>query len=280
MKKAKFRNVRVYKSGGYPEPFSRTKLQRSLKRAGLPKRQCDYISEKISREVHEGQKTRDIYRKALKLINQSSHVAAVHYSLKRALFELGPTGHHFETFVARYFEELGYTTSTCQTLQGQFVTHEVDVVASLPGKKYYVECKFHNHVGIKNDIKIALYVKARWDDLKNGPEGKTLTGFHLASNTAFTQDALTYAKGTGLQLLGVNAPENLSFLEQIKQLRLYPITSLRRINKYYKTKLLERNIVLAKDLQHYRSLLLQWGMTVSDFDRLMNEVELLMKRSV
>jgi hypothetical protein len=279
MKKAKFRPIKIYKSGGYPESFSRDKLQRSLQRSGLPKKQCSDISDRICQEIHEGQKTRDIYRKALKLINKSSHVAAVHYSLKRALFELGPSGHPFETYVARYFEELGYSTSTRQNIRGQFVNHEVDVVAGLPGKKYFIECKFHNHVGIKNDIKVALYVKARWDDLKNGPDGKTLTGFYLASNTAFTRDALTYSIGTGLKLLGVNAPDEHSFLDQIKQLKLYPITSLKRINRIFKLKLLEKDIVLAKDLVHYQDQLHEWGMPEDDIRQLMNEVQLLLRRN-
>lgn len=280
MKNSRFKKVNVFKAGGYPEPFSRHKLNRSLKRAGLPHKQCEYISDKISREVHEGQKTRDIYRKALKLINESSHVAAVHYSLKRAIFDLGPSGHHFEILVARYFEEMGYETKTCQTIPGQWVNHEVDVIATRPGKKYFVECKFHNHVGIKNDIKIALYVKARWDDLKNGPEGKTLTGFHLASNTTFTKDALAYAKGTGLNLLGVNAPEECSFLDQIKNLNLYPITSLKRLSKMIKLQLLEKNIVLAKELREYRTLLMRLGMTEVDYEELMLELDQLLKRKL
>ncbi len=280
MKNSKFKKVNVFKAGGYREPFSRNKLQRSLKRSGLPHRQCQYISDKISREVHEGQKTRDIYRKALKLINESSHVAAVHYSLKRAIFDLGPSGHHFEIFVARYFEEMGYETKTCQTIPGQWVTHEVDVIATRPGKKYFVECTFHNHAGIKNDIKIALYVKARWDDLKNGPDGKTLSGFHLASNTTFTKDALAYAKGTGLNLLGVNAPEECSFLDQIKNLNLYPITSLKRLSKMMKLQLLEKNIVLAKELREHRSILLRLGMTEVDYEQLMLELDQLLKRNI
>ena len=92
MKKTKFRPIKIYKSSGYPESFSRTKLKRSLQHSGLTKKQCEDISDRICQEIHEGEKTRDIYRKALKLINQSSHLAAVHYSLKRALFDLGPSG--------------------------------------------------------------------------------------------------------------------------------------------------------------------------------------------
>ena len=64
-------------------------------------------------------------------------------------------------------------------------------------KNTLIECKSHNRFGIKNDIKTALYVKARWDDLKEGPDGKKVESFVLASNTSFTKDALVYAEGTG-----------------------------------------------------------------------------------
>lgn len=274
------RNFRIYKSHGGTESFSRSKLFRSLKRSGLPNSQCQQITDKVARELYEGARTKDIYKKALQLVKATSPVAAVQYSLKKSILELGPTGHHFETFVSRYFEELGFSVETCRTVKGLYVNHEVDVIAVKNGRKYFVECKFHNRVGIKNDIKIALYVKARWDDLRTGPEGKNLAGFYLASNTAFSTDALAYAKGTGLSLLGVNAPEERSFLEEIKAMHLYPITSLRRINKIIRNELLARNILLARDLINQRSLLLRLGMSMEEYQILLEEIELLKESKI
>ena len=270
-------NVQIYKSHGGLEKFSNKKLYASLRHSGLPHKQSQIITEQVAREVSEGSKTRDIYRKTLKLVNQSSHLAAVPYSLKRALFDLGPSGHNFEAFVAKYFEEIGYQTKTCQTLKGRLVNHEIDVVGVKNGKRVFVECKFHNRVGIKNDIKIALYVKARWDDLKQGIEGKSLSAYYLASNTAFTLDAITYAEGTGLNLLGVNAPTNKPFVEEIKSLHLYPITSLKRLNSKMKKELLLRNIILAKELPGQLSLLQKLGLRDNEVDPLLAEIELLNK---
>lgn len=267
------RNFHVTKSHGGREAFSRRKLYTSLQRSGLPRKQCELIADKVAREVGEGSKTKDIFHKTLRLVKQTSPVAAVHYSLKRAIFELGPTGHYFEAFVAKYFVALGYSTKTCQTLRGRLVNHEVDVVAIKKGAKLFVECKFHNRVGIKNDIKIALYVKARWDDLKEGKDGAGLTGFCLASNTAFSLDALVYAKGSGLHLLGVNAPPEKSFLDEIKALHLYPITSLRSLTKIIKNQLLEKNIILAIELPSQINLLFQMGMQETQIDQLLAEIE-------
>jgi hypothetical protein len=270
-------NFQIYKSHGGLEKFSNNKLYTSLRHSGLPHKQSQIITEQVAREVSEGSKTRDIYRKTLKLVNQSSHLAAVHYSLKRALFDLGPSGHNFEAFVAKYFEEIGYQTKTCQTLKGRLVNHEIDVVGEKNGKRVFVECKFHNRVGIKNDIKIALYVKARWDDLKQGKEGKNLSAYYLASNTAFTLDAITYAEGSGLNLLGVNAPVNKPFVEEIKSLHLYPVTSLKRLNSKMKKELLLRNIILAKELPAQLSLLQKLGLRENEVEPLLAEIELLNK---
>jgi hypothetical protein len=267
--------IHIKKSSGGWENFSKTKLFKSLKRAGLPVRQCQVITNQVTQEIGEGSKTQDIFRKALRLVDETSHVAAVHYSLKKAIFELGPTGYHFESYVGKYFEQLGYKTQTCRTLPGRLVKHEVDVIATKKGKRIFVECKFHNRIGIKNDIKTALYVKARWDDLREGPEGKNLQSFYLASNTVFTEDAITYAQGSGLKLLGVNAPPEFSFLDQVKAMHLYPITSLRRINKWMKQELIDRNILLARELPDHLSLLRKLGMEDSELELLLSEIELL-----
>lgn len=265
----------VYKSNGKIERFSKRKLYSSLKRSGLSSNQSHLITEKVSKEIKEGEKTKNIYKKTLRLVNHDSHEAAAHYSLKRAIFDLGPTGHHFETYVAKYFAELGYKTKTCQTIKGEHVKHEVDVIAERNGRQVFVECKFHNRIGIKNDIKVALYVKARWDDLYNGPEGKNLDGFYLASNTSFSLDAITYAEGTGLKLLGVNAPIGTSFLDEIKSLHLYPITSLRRLSKKIITQLLARNVVLATEIPENLDLLKGFGMDELEIEKLIREIELL-----
>jgi Restriction endonuclease len=274
------KDFKILKSGGYPENFSKRKLFMSLQRAGLPKRQCQTITDKISNEISEGTNTKRIFRKTLTLVNQTSSVAAINYSLKRAIFDLGPTGHHFETFVARYFKQLGYETKTCQSVPGLYVNHEIDVVATKGKTKSFVECKFHNRAGIKNDIKIALYVKARWDDLKNGPNGKNLEAFYLATNTAFSSDAITYAAGSGLHLMGVNAPVDKPFIEEIKKLNLYPVTSLRRINKYVKNELLMQNIILARELPGEVPFLRELGLGDDEIKSVLNEVDLLLEKKL
>ena len=272
------KQFKILKASGYPEAFSKEKLKLSLERTGLPKKECDHICDKVSQQIAEGSNTRDIFKKTLKLVRATSPIATVHYSLKKSLFELGPEGHHFETFVSKYFEEIGYKTDTRKILKGKFVSHEIDVIAEMNEKEHFTECKFHNHAGLKNDIKISLYVKARWDDLKDGPQGKKLKKFSIASNTAFTDDAITYANGTGLHLLGINMPEGDSFLDKIKKLKLYPITSLRYLPKTYKKIFLNNNIILARDVGQNTHRLFELGMNQNDINILLKEIEMLTSR--
>lgn len=275
----KKKNINIIKSSGLPEKFSPIKLHNSLKQSGLSPSKSKSIVEEVTRHVKSGTSTKDIYRKAFKLINQESTLAAVHYSLKRAILEMGPSGYAFEHFVARYFAELGFETQVGVTLQGKYVTHEIDVIAQTPSEKIFVECKFHNTIGKKNDIKTALYVKARWDDLKEGPVGEDLVAFYLASNTSFTKDVLQYAEGTGLKLLGVNAPTDESFIDKIRRYKLYPVTSIRRIKKYIKDALIENDVLTCKELLHQEKLLYQLGLKEHEIDLIFKDIHYLLERN-
>lgn len=268
----------IYKSNGGIEPFSRKKLLKSLERSGLSKEKCHRIANQIVREIRHGDNTQNIYQKALKLVNRESHYAAVQYSLKKAIFELGPTGLYFEKYVARYFNAIGFYTEIGHIIQGQWVNHEVDIRAIKDKEMFYVECKFHNKLSIKNDIKTALYVKSRWDDLKKGPEGKNLSGFYLASNTSFSKDAIRYSEGTGLRLLGVNAPSEKPFIEEIKEMQLYPVTSLKRLPRHIKNYFLSKDIILAEEVVSQIKTLEKFGLSEEEIEAVIYEIELLTRK--
>lgn len=271
------RKPHIIKSSGDLELFSASKLERSLKRTGLGPKECRQIAKEVKDSVVSGTSTREIYKHTFKLLKKRSTVAATHYSLKKAILELGPTGYEFEYFASKYFENLGFKTYVGIILQGEFVRHEVDIVGSRTNYQIYAECKFHNNIGHSNDIKIPLYVKARWDDLKNGPDGKYLREFYLISNTTFSKDAILYAEGVGLKLLGVNAPVDESFLDKIKKHKLFPITSLKRLKKIYCQELLSKKIILCKELLKEESFLLRMGMSQDEVHSLFNDINKILK---
>lgn len=262
----------IVKSTGNLEIFSAKKLQKSIERTGLQPKISKKISHNVSKKIMPGCNTREIYKHTIQLINKESPIAAVHYSLKKSLQELGPTGYEFELFVSKYFEAIGFETQVGVIVAGKFVKHEVDVVAKKSKYLIYTECKFHNNPARKNDIKTVLYVKARWDDLKSGPQGSNLREFYLATNTVFTTDALIYSKGTRLKLLGVNAPEDESFLDKIKRYKLYPITSLKRLKFRHRHQLLANKIILCKDLLNERNFLIDIGLSDKEITNLFNDI--------
>ncbi len=269
---------KIVKSSGETQPFSMKKLKRSFERCGLKPRDCETVIEKLKPNLKEGMTTKNIYSKAYRLLHKTSPLAAVHYSLKRALFELGPTGYNFEDFMAKYAQELGYATEVRKILQGEAVSHEVDVIAHKKKTSVLMECKFHNHQGKKNDIKLVLYVKARFDDLKNGSHPYHFNELWIASNTSFTTDAIKFADFHEIQLLGTNSPKDENLLAQIERFKLYPITSLKRLKAAQIHTLLGRGIFLVKELVNEPDAMRRAGMDDHEIARLYPDIFLLLGR--
>lgn len=98
----------------------------------------------------------------------------------------------------------------------------------------------------------------------------------IVSNTSFTADAIAYAKGTGLHLLGVNAPEEESFLDKIEKYKLYPITSLKSLKKIYCQELIREKIILCSDLLNEKAILVRIGMTEEEIKNVFKDINKIM----
>lgn len=122
-------HVLVTKADGGSEFFKVEKLRRSLRRAGANQSEVSEIVASIEKILHDGILTQEIYRQAFALLRDSKPPAATRYSLRRALFGLGPTGFPFEQFLGKLFEKDGYTTNTGIMLAGNCADHEIDVAA-------------------------------------------------------------------------------------------------------------------------------------------------------
>src|SRR5690606_23945604 len=108
-------------------------------------------------KLYDGIPTGKIYRLAFELLKKESLKAAGRYSLKNAIMEMGPTGFPFEKFAGKLFETMGYEVQTGIILQGQCVTHEVDVIARKSGEMLMIECKFHSDDFTKSSVQVPLY---------------------------------------------------------------------------------------------------------------------------
>jgi hypothetical protein len=270
--------ILIRKTDGTTEPFNEVKLMQSLARAGAKPSTVNEIVASVVKDMREGMTTTDIYRQAFQLLKNHSEKIAVKYSIRRALSELGPDGFPFEKFVARVFKMWGYETVTDQMLMGTCVQHEVDVVAWKGSELAMVEAKFHNEIGLKSDLKVVLYVKARFDDLsgsvfKYGGKERKLTERWLITNTKFTDRAVTYGTCQHLNLVGWNYPSHNSLHTLIEANSLHPITCITSLTNQEKKDLIGRNVLVCIDLIASEHFLHDIGVKPDRFEKIIAEAK-------
>jgi hypothetical protein len=270
----------IKKSSGALEPFSIEKFRRSLSKAGVP----NDIIEKLSNEILNTpgiHTTRDIYAFAYDYLKKTQKPLAARYNLKHALYELGPEGFAFERFVAQLFRWQNYTTLLDQILAGKCVEHEIDIVLARDGKRKMVECKFHNMPGTKSDVKVPLYIQARYEDIRTSSM-KNSDSFDkavLITNTQFTSQAIHYGECVGIELIGWAYPEKGNIADLITMLNAHPITVLSELTPHQKKRLIERGIFFCKDLIAKPHLLAEFGLDKSHIISIHNECEALEKKT-
>jgi hypothetical protein len=243
-------NVLITKADGEQEPFDPAKLETSLEHVGASPTARARITARVLHELKPGMTTEEIYRRAFDILRKDESLPiAARYSIKRAVFELGPSGFPFEQFLAEVLRAHGWNTRTGVALTGRCAPHEVDVLAEKRGRRVGIEAKFHNEPGGKTDIKDALYVHARYEDLKNSPEASSrVDEGWLVTNTRFTRNAIRYAQCSNLTLMGWDYPRGRNLLTLIESARVHPLTCLTTLSDGEKRRLLERRIVLCKTI--------------------------------
>src|SRR6185436_6348244 len=100
--------VLVTKADGQQEVFNPAKLEHSLALAGASTTMRARVTAQIMHQLRPGITTEEIYRHAFELLKkeEASPVAA-RYSVKRAVFDLGPSGFPFEQFLAEVLRAHG-----------------------------------------------------------------------------------------------------------------------------------------------------------------------------
>ncbi len=270
----------ITKANGEKEPFYPEKLYNSLVNSGATLELAEKITSKVSSSLKEGDFTGDIYKRAFDMLRKEKSVVAARYSVKRALLDLGPSGYAFEDFLGEIYRALGYTITTRVLVQGRCVEHELDVVAVKGDERMAFEAKFHNNPGIKSDLKVALYVKARFDDIAevSGKDAPTdYTDRILITNTKFTKQVEVYAACVGLELISWNYPAKGNLRELIEETRVHPVSCLTTLSGANKRKLMEKGIVLCRQLKDNISEIEKLGLSENDIKKLFIEVDGLCK---
>jgi len=267
----------VTKADGTQEPFKMEKLRRSLHRAGATKDEIVDICKKIEADLHDGITTQAIYRKAFEYLRASEAPVAARYSLRRALFGLGPTGFPFEDYLARLFAAEGYTTKVRLTMRGKCATHEIDVAAYNDTDSFVAEAKFHARPGIKSDLQVALYSFARLHDLREQnictADHCGIKRFMIVTNTKFTSAARDYAECSGVELLSWDYPRENSLHDRIQKAHIYPITVLQSLSQAQQRTLIERGVIVCSDLVENPQLLRHIHVSQKKHERIINEAK-------
>jgi len=243
--------IKIKKATGVIEDFNRGKLLNSLIRSGATAEQAKDVVKEVIRQIKPLMSTRKIYRLAHRYLKQLNRASVLRYSLKEALLRLGPSGYPFEKYVGKLLRNNGYEVKVGIILEGKCISHEVDVFAENKKEIILAECKYRNNAKGAHDIKTALYVQARYQDLRNEMEkqypDKQINGW-LVTNTRFTEDAMQFAKCSGIKLVSWRYPKKDSLEKMIEAGKLYPVTVLSGLNSQQIHKLIEHDIFLMSDL--------------------------------
>ncbi len=245
-------SIKVTKADGSTEPFHTDKLQSSLRRAGATEGEIEDIVRQTEEVLYEGITTQEIYRLAFEMLRQSDAPIRARYSLRRALFGLGPTGFPFEDFLARLFQKEGYTTTTRVILQGHCAEHELDVAAYKDDHSFVAEAKFHSSPGVKSDLQVVLYSFARLHDLRSAKICNAdicgIKELMVVTNTKFTTTAEKYAECSGLTLLSWDYPKENNLHDRIQKAKVYPVSVLQSISTTQKRALIDRGVIVCSDI--------------------------------
>jgi hypothetical protein len=264
----------ITKADGEHQIFDPSKLEHSLELAGASSTARARVLNHVMEILRPGMMTEEIYRKAFEMLKkEETPPVAARYSIKRAVFALGPSGFPFEQFLAAVLRGHGWDARTGVALNGRCAPHEVDVLAEKNGKRIGIEAKFHNDASGKTDIRDALYVKARYDDLKNTHEASSrVDEGWLVTNTRFTRNAIRYSQCSNLRLIGWDYPRTRGLLQLIEEARVHPLTCLTTLSEGEKHRLLDQKIVLCKDVQT-KHLLEEYGVRPDRIPQVMDEAK-------
>jgi len=246
--------IYVINNMGERELFSPGKLLKSARRSGADKELADRVVGIISNQVRNEDRTLDIYRVMKSLLLKEERSVGIKFSLKESIRKLGPTGYPFEIYMAEVFKRHGFKTKVETFVKGKATDYEIDFQAEKEKNMYLAECKFHDDVGSRVDINVILIAYAGLLDMLGGKyclnyknDGGKIKRL-VATNTKFTNKAISFAKCYGMDLLGWHYPEDGGIEKYIENMKLYPITILPSINKNLLEVFFNAGIIFCIDL--------------------------------
>lgn len=273
------REIHITKRTGETEIFDIDKFKTSLVRSGANNEDVDIVANLILDKITNGMSTRKLYQIAYGMLRKKSGKVAGRYRLKKAILDMGPTGYPFEKLICEMFKLQGFTATSGLIIDGQCVSHEIDVLAIKDNKTVFTECKFHNDVRRKSDVKVSLYVNSRFHDLKNkfqqtDDNNQEYEGW-LVTNTRFTKDAEQFGTCAGLHMVSWDYPAKGNLRQSIDELGMHPITALHSLTKREKKELLENEVVLCRQINENVEMLQKMGITEKKLAKVLEEAKII-----
>jgi hypothetical protein len=271
----------VVKDNGSQEAFDEEKIKRSLIKSGAGVNTVNSAIENVKKNMKDYMPSRNIYKHIIRHLKNREPDTAIKYKLKWAIMDLGPTGYIFEKYFAKILAEYGFETEVSTIVRGLCVDHEVDIIARKNDEYHMVECKYHNDLEMSSDIKTALYVHSRFEDIRkaynSGLNGYNLREGWLATNTKVTNEAIKYSKCVKMKVVAWHYPEEENLEYFIETKKLYPVSILNGLNNQQKNSLFGSDIITIKDfLKFDRDQLLNLLNTSPDhLGKLLSQIEML-----
>lgn len=272
------KEISVRKASGEEELFDLSKLESSLHNAGASRAAIKKVIDGIDKWIFDGVTTKLLYTKAFSLLRKTQKTSATKYKLKRAIYDLGPSGYPFEAFVGQIFERLGYQIETGIMVRGHCLSHEMDVIATNKKEQHIMECKFHRDQGSRVGVQVPLYVKSRVDDIiRKRERSDDFTGLKFSiwvvTNTRFSTDAIQFARCSGIKLLAWDFPRGKGLKELVEKVEIFPVTILTHLLKKHKMTLLDKGIVSCSQLYEQKEILNEFHLSSRKQKALIEELQ-------
>jgi hypothetical protein len=242
-------------------------------RIGIDEKTSTRICSNIYNKLPNVAKSKDVFRLTLNELKRISHHYALKYNLKKAIFDLGPSGYPFEKYFAKILSEYGYKTITNEIIEGKCLSYEIDIIA-IKEFKYIIECKFHNIDDVKSDLKQILYVYGRWIDIKEKFE---YLKPWLVTNTKISSEAIKFAKCRNIKITAWRYPQDESLEKLIENKGLYPVTILLSANKSIIKQLINNNYILTNEIyrEDIETISQNTGLDKKIIKRILEEIKFL-----
>ena len=244
-------SVFVTKADGSRQRFDREKIVRTCLRMGASRKTAEEVVDRVEKRLYDGIPTKKILQMTLRLLRNYKPAIKHVVDLRRGL-SLMESKPEFEVFVQTLLAHSGFEVSPNRIVPGKCVGHEVDAIAKKDGVTYFVEAKHHVNYHTPTGLDESRIARAILEDVSEGFEcgncDLKIDRAMIVTNTRYSEHAIHYGKCRGILQIGWNSPPDLSLQSMIEKNNLYPISCLRGLKRATKTKLVNKGIVIMKQL--------------------------------